>query len=189
MRKILITIACLSAMLLFANLAQAQEMKIGVFHISKIYSESSAGKAVDAKLQQKGKEMEAELNSQGAKVKQMEEELKALAKEAEEKGPAMSEQARLTKAQEFREKAMAFEKAKTDLQRRALEMQQEGAKYEAELKQPIVDVLMQVVVDYGTKNGYTAIFEGRNGGVVYMPVEYDLSDELLPLFEAAWKNR
>lgn len=142
----------------------AAGMKIGVMNVQKIIVQCEAGKAGKARFEVKMKELQG-------KFKQEEETLAGLQKEIEKKSSAWSEETKAAKVRDFQKMKREFQ-AKTEDARFELKQLQDK-----ELE-PILKALEGVVEKFGKDNGYTAIFDSKNG-VIYFDHSVDVSDVIV----------
>lgn len=163
----------LSALVLSAVPAMANETRLGTVDMQKILLLSDAGKDAKDQLAIKAAKYEAEKNLK-------EEELKKLKGELEKQSVLLSENARGAKEKDYQQKLKEYQRflkdAQDDLQAR-----------NDEYTNKIVDEIVKVVQEYGRKNGFTYIFV-KNDSMVYMDEKIDLTDELLKQFNAVRKN-
>jgi len=148
----------------FADGVKAADMKIGVMNVQKIIIQCEAGKEGKARFEVKMKELQG-------KFKQEEETLTALQKEIEKKNSAWSEETKAAKARDFQKMKREFQ-TKTDDARYELKQLQDK-----ELE-PILKALEGVVEKFGKSNGYTAIFDSKNG-VIYFDQAIDVTDKIV----------
>lgn len=147
-----------------ADDVKAAEMKIGVMNVQKIIVQCDAGKQGKARFEVKMKELQG-------KFKHEEEALIALQKEIEKKNSAWSEETKAAKARDFQKMKREFQ-TKTDDARYELKQLQDK-----ELE-PILKALEGVVDKFGKNNGYTAIFDSKNG-VIYFDHAIDVTDRIV----------
>ncbi len=147
-----------------ADGVKAADMKIGVMNVQKIIVQCNAGKAGKARFEVKMKEMQG-------KFKHEEETLAGLQKEIEKKSSAWSEETKAAKVRDFQKLKREFQ-AKTEDARFELKQLQDK-----ELE-PILKALEGVVEKFGKDNGYTAVFDSKNG-VIYFDHAIDVSDVIV----------
>ena len=94
-----------------------------------------------------------------------------LQKEIEKKSSAWSEE---TKAAKMRD----FQKMERELQAKTEDARFELKQLQDKELEPILKALEGVVVKYGQENGYTAIFDSKNG-VIYSNPSIDISDVIV----------
>lgn len=167
MRKtILFTVVlCLA----FATTAFA-EMKIGVINLQQIIATSTKGKQAKSRVDQKMKGMEAKLMN-------MQKDIEKFQKDMQKQSMALSKDAQAKKFQEYRSKLVAFEQMRK-------QSQDEFAKAQKEIIEPVVSLLVKTAQNYAAKKGYDLIINASNT-VLYATKKMDLTDEILKAFNAA----
>ncbi|HTP65911.1 MAG TPA: OmpH family outer membrane protein [Geobacteraceae bacterium] len=168
---LLICITILSAVT-FA--VAADDIKLGTVDLPRIVRESAAGKKAAA-------EMKKLYDKYQTKITAREKELEKLKKNLVEKGNSLSPEQRAAKERELQKKFQAYQEFGKNAQ-------EDVAKKEKGLLDPIMDGLEKLVKDYGRANGYAAI--AVKGSIIYNDARYeakDLSDEILKEFDAAGK--
>jgi outer membrane protein len=148
----------------FAENVKAAEMKIGVMNVQKIIVQCEAGKVGKARFEQKMKELQG-------KFKPEETALATLKQEIEKKSSAWNAETKAAKMRDYQIKGRELQ-AKTEDARFELKQLQDK-----ELE-PILKALEGVVVKYGQENGYTAIFDSKNG-VIYSNPSIDIRDVIV----------
>jgi outer membrane protein len=147
-----------------ADGVRAAEMKIGVMNVQKIIVQCDAGKAGKARFEVKMKEMQG-------KFKLEEETLAGLQKEIEKKSSAWSEEAKAAKVRDF-------QKLKREFQTKTEDARFELKQLQDKELEPILKALEGVVEKFGKDNGYTAIFDSKNG-VIYFDHAIDVSEVIV----------
>jgi outer membrane protein len=65
-----------------------------------------------------------------------------------------------------------------------MEFQRELQSKEGELTKEIIERMQRIMRRVGQTDGYTLILERSEGGVVYVPINYDLTDLLIQRYNA-----
>lgn len=146
------------------------ETKIAVMNVQKIIMLCDAGKQAKVRF-------EARMRDLQGKFKGEQEDLVALKNEIEKKSSAWSEEKKS-------EKTQAFQKMRRELQAKNEDANFELKQLQEKELQPILKSLEGVVVSFGKKNGYTAIFDIK-AGVIYFDKAIDVSDQLVKDLNAA----
>lgn len=146
----------------------ADPAKIGVVDFQRVLKESTAGKAAQEEITQKGKEMEASL--QGKK-----DEIEDLKSRLERESLVMNRDQREEKEREIRIK---INDAKS-LQKKYME---DFKQYEARLITKIQQEFFELVEEIGKQDGYTLILE--RVGVLYGADAVDITDEMIRRYNA-----
>ncbi|GAB6038804.1 hypothetical protein JCM15519_33630 [Fundidesulfovibrio butyratiphilus] len=168
MRNILKCLLVVSMLLAMPLLAQAAD-KVGVVSADDVMANSDVGKRTMADFAAKVEAKQKELARQGDDLKRQDEEFR-------KKSVTMSSEAR---AKEQGALEVKFKKFMED-QNAA---QQQMAREQQRLMEPLLKVFQQVVADYAKKNGFSLIVEKRmvyfaGGGV-------DVTAEVTKEFESA----
>ncbi len=172
-RICLLTFICILSLVTTA--VAADEMKLGVVDLPRVLRESDAGKKAASTLK-------ALYDKYQTRITAKEKELEKLKKTLVEKGETLPPDKRVAKEKELQKKFKAYQEF-------GQKAQQDVAKKEKELLNPIMDNLEKLVKEYGRTNGYAAI--AVKGSVVYNDAKYeakDLSDDILKQFDAAGKS-
>jgi len=167
--KIACTICLFVSFVLCSSSFAKAEPKFAIMNVQKIIVECDSGKAAKVRFDERMKELQVSF-------KEEEKELKALQDEIKKKSSAWSEEKKAEKVREFQKNGREL-KAKTEDAR--FEMKQLQDK---ELE-PILKALEKVVNDFGKKNGYTAIFDAKNG-VIYFDNSIDVTEQVVKLVNA-----
>ncbi|WP_045210956.1 OmpH family outer membrane protein [Desulfonatronovibrio magnus] len=171
MRK---TIIILSAMLLlFCNAAAAE--KFAYVEVQRVLETSKPGEEALNKLSKRFEDMRAELDQERAKLEEMREEM-------EKQSLVLSQDAQEDLETELRRKVREFQEMFQGYQAR---MQQE----EQALSDPIIDLLFDVINEYGAANNYTMIFDAQGSGIIYASDALNLTDTLIEELNKAWEAK
>jgi len=168
--KRITTVVALVLSISFATLAfGAEGVKLATVDVNKVFFNSEAGKAVREQLAAKANKFDAD-------KKAKEEELAKLKGELEKQtGGIFSDEAHKAKEQVFFQK-----KRELDRYLKAAEEEFEATKQE--LTGRSFEELVKLIQDYGKKNGYSIIFF-RNDTMVYVDDKFDLTDEILKVYD------
>ena len=171
--RTIVTTVVLTLTMAFASVAGAAEAKIASVDVQKILVLSDAGKEAKEQLALKAGKYENEKNAR-------EEELKKLKADLEKQSVLLSETARNTKEKDYQQKLKEYQRFLKDAQD---DLQAKNDEY----TNKIVEDIVNVVQDYGRKNGYSFIFV-KNDSMIYADDKADLTDEVLKLFNGAKKK-
>jgi outer membrane protein len=173
MKRIIIALSIALSLGLVSGAFAADGIKIGSVDIQKILISSDAGKEAKEQLAVRANKYEGEKNSR-------EDELKKLKAELEKQNVLLSESARGAKEKDYQQKLKEYQRflkdAQDDLQGK-----------NDELTNKIVGSIVQLIQDYGKKNGYTILFV-KNEGMIYVDEKADLTDAILKEFNASKKK-
>ena len=172
MRKTLL-LSCLLGMLL-ALPFQAQAARIAVIDLQAVLQESNPGKTAMEKLKSYQQDVRSDLQEQKQSLDQ-------LKKELQQQSMMLSEEAKQDKKTQFQKQAQRF-------QSEYQQYQQRMQKKEEELREPIIDVLMNVIQDYGENNDLELILDKRNSGVMYNEQSLEVTDAIIDKLNQAWEE-
>jgi outer membrane protein len=167
MKKFLGLTVFLAALLTLTH-AAAGELKIAYVDLQKALNESGAGMRAKEELKKEAQKREEELSSR-------QEELKKLKEEMDKKRSVWNEETRKKKEEEFQTKSQEFQK-------QYVQYGEELNKKKQETEGKIIEELRVLVDEMAKKNGYTYVFETSMGGILYGPVEDDITDELIEAY-------
>lgn len=165
MKKIILLFVALS---FFSFSAQAGEIKIGYVDFKKAVSESDQGKEALSALEKMVNEKKEVIDAKGNEIKKLDEEL--------------AKQASVLTPESLKKKQSEREKMIRDYQRMVKDSEEDLQKKEVEYIQKISTELRDLLEKLGEKEGYTAIFEVVEGGILYMPKGFDLTDKVIKSF-------
>ena len=164
--------AALVAVFAFCANVQAAEVKIGVFDLQKILTQSAHGQAAKQRFEGRVKELEAQLKPE-------QDALVAMGKDIEKKSSAWDENVKADKIRDFQKRQREFQVKKDDA---GFELKQlQGKEME-----PFMRALQDVVGKIGKSGGYTMIVDAR-AGLLYFDKSIDLSDTIIKQLDAALK--
>ncbi|WP_372827470.1 OmpH family outer membrane protein [Polaromonas sp.] len=158
-------LATLMALLTCA--ASAQEFKIGIVNIDRIFREANTAKAAQAKLEQEFGKREKDLGDVGA-------QLKTLADKFEREAPTLSESQRATRQKQLVEQDR-------DFQRKRREFQEDlNARKNEELQQ-VIERANKVVKTVAESEKYDLVLQEA----VYANPKHDITDKVIKALNAA----
>jgi len=166
MRRIGIIVGII--LLLFAQKAVAEELKIGFVDFVKALNESDAGKKAKADLEFLIKSKQTFIDEKGKSIEKIRGEL-------EKQSSVLSEDARKSKEDEL-------ERLLREYQRLVADSQNEVKKKEGELTADIIKELRQIVQKYGKDKGYSFIIENAEGLVLYSRENIDITETIIKLY-------
>ena len=155
-----------SLLLLLATGARAAEaIKIGIVDMEKIVRTSEPGQAALNKLKDQFKDAKEAMDKQKAEIDKLREDM-------EKQSLVLSQEAKMDKQTMFQRKVRDFQDNAQNYQRK---MKVE----EDKLSKPVLELIMQVVQDYGKKNGFGLLMDGRGAGVVFVSDAVNVTDQVL----------
>jgi outer membrane protein len=143
--------------------------KIGVVDLQRCLAESKVGKRYKTEFSAKAEAADADLKKREGHLKELREAL-------EKQSLVLAPSAKAEKEKEYREKLEAFKE-----QFRAT--QQALQKQDQELTGRIFRDLQAVVKEIGEAGGYGLIVERQEGGVLFIPKEADITDEVIRRYD------
>ncbi len=153
----------------------ADVAKIGTVDFQKIFENSAAGKAAKNQITTAGQGMNADLE----KIKKEIDALKGMIEKNSSSGL-------LSKA--------ALDDKKWELGRKVNEVKALKKRFDQKIQKLQVSLIndarkdvLQIIADYGKKEGYLLIIEEL--GVVYAPKTLDLTDKITQLYDTAYAKR
>jgi outer membrane protein len=165
MKKIISVLSVLIFLGIIPQAFGADVAKIGVFNFQRILSESSAGKMVQKEITTRGNELQKKLKSE-------KDQLDELQKAFEREKLVLSPEKQNEKQREFRIKINDF---KTMQESFAKEFKQLEVKLINKIQKEVFDITDEI----GKLEGYMLILERKTAGVVYHPVQLDITDQII----------
>ena len=150
--------------------AEAQQMKIGVVDMQRALNETEDGRKAKSQLKKIFEDRQKTLDKQ-------QNDLKAMKENLEKQRDVLSREVLAKKFEEY-------QKAFGELQTTYMEFQRELQSKEGELTKGIIDRMQRIMRRVGQTDGYTLILERSEGGVVFVPINYDLTDVLIQRYNA-----
>ena len=149
------------------TLAGAQEFKVGIVNLDRIFREANSAKTAQAKLEQEFNKREKDINDSGAT-------LKAAADKFEREAPTMAESQRTA-----RQKQLADQER--DFQRKRREFQEDLTTRKNEELQQVIERANRVVKTLAESEKYDLIVQEA----VYVNPKHDITDKVLKSLNAA----
>ena len=147
--------------------ASAQEFKIGIVNIDRIFREANSAKAAQAKLEQEFGKREKELADMGT-------QLKTLADKFEREAPTLSETQRATRQKQLVEQDR-------DFQRKRREFQEDLNSRKNEELQQVIERANKVVKTVAESEKYDLVLQEA----VYASPKHDITDKVIKALNAA----
>lgn len=151
----------------------ADVAKIGTLNFQRIFENSEAGKAAKNKMTAEFQRMESDLKQKGEEIKALEETLKRNV-------GVMSKEAQEEKRWEMERKISDVKALKKKYDRKLQEL-------EVQVVKKIRQDLIQLIQEYGKKEGYLLILE--NSSVVYAPKTLDITDHILQQYNEQYAKQ
>ncbi len=147
--------------------AGAQEFKVGIVNLDRIFREANSAKTAQAKLEQEFNKREKDINDSGGT-------LKAAADKFEREAPTMAESQRVA-----RQKQLADQER--DFQRKRREFQEDLTTRKNEELQQVIERANRVVKALAESEKYDLIVQEA----VYVNPKHDITDKVLKSLNAA----
>ncbi len=163
-------VVLLVATALTAHEASAQT-KIGVVDLQLAVASTKAGKAAKEKLEKLTAQKQKELDTKVEKVQKMEEDM-------QKQMPLMSEAGKKDMLEKYRKEMMELQKLYVDNQTTL-------AKKKAELLEPILKKMGEVIQDLALSEGFTLILDRSEGTVLYFQPSLDVTPEVIKRYNQA----
>lgn len=165
----------LSVLLVFCLAATASaEVKIGFVDMKGVIAKSESGSKAMEQLKTQFKDMKDNLDAQ-------KKSLDALKDELQKQSMMLSQEAKQDKEAQYKRKVRDFQDMGQNYQRKLQQAEQN-------LSKPIIDKLLQVVQEYGKKNGFTAIFDKQASGLVYQQDNVDVTNAIIAELNKAMRK-
>ncbi|MBO6937447.1 MAG: OmpH family outer membrane protein [Deltaproteobacteria bacterium] len=148
------------------------QTKIAVVDLQRALMETEDGRRAKRRLERLFKRRQKSLDAAQNKMKQMKEDI-----ERQQKAGVITDEALQRRLEEY-------QKAYMELQSQYVEYQRELAAKEAELTSGILEKMQQILRRMGQSEGYTLILEANEGGVVWVPGNLDLTDDLIQRYNS-----
>ncbi|AKF08250.1 Outer membrane protein H precursor [Sandaracinus amylolyticus] len=145
-------------------------MRIAVVDLQRALNETEDGRRAKARLKRLFKQRQDDLDKRQG-------ELKALKEDIEKNIELWSQETKQRRLEEY-------QKAFVDLQQQYVEYQRELAEREAEATGEIVERMQSILRRIGQAEGYTLIIERNEAGVVWVPTNLDLTDQVIQRYNA-----
>jgi outer membrane protein len=150
-----------SAMALAAVTASAQEFKIGIVNLDRIFREANSAKAAQTKLEQEFSKREKELTDSAS-------QLKTLSEKFEREAPTLAEAARNTRQRQLVDQDREF-------QRKRREFQEDLNTRKNEELQIVIERANKVVKSLAEAEKYDLILQES----VYVNPKHDITDKVI----------
>ena len=150
-----------------SSIASAQEFKVGIVNLDRIFREANSAKTAQAKLEQEFSKREKEINDIGT-------QLKGAADKFEREAPTLAESQRIA-----RQKQLADQER--DFQRKRREFQEDLTTRKNEELQQVIERANRVVKSLAEAEKYDLIVQEA----VYVNPKHDITDNVLKSLNAA----
>lgn len=173
MRRIICLTLCV--FFLVGGTALARDIKVGVVDLQRVLEKSDPGKKALSRLKDKFDGMKSELESK-------KKELDQLRQQMQKQSLVLSQEAKIDKQTEYKQKARDFQDLYQSYKRK---MQLK----EQQLREPIIETLVKVVDAFGKKHDYTVILDKNNSGVVFNKEAVEITDKIIVQLNETWRKQ
>lgn len=157
------------------SLTAGAETKIGFVDMKAVIAKSEPGSKAMEQLKTQFKDMKDNLDAQKKSLDTLKEEL-------QKQSMMLSQEAKLDKEAQYKRKVRDFQDMGQNYQRKLQQAEQN-------LSKPIIDTLIQVIQDYGKKNGFTAIFDKQGSGLLFSQDNIDLTTMIIAELNKAMRGK
>ncbi|MFP4168421.1 MAG: OmpH family outer membrane protein [Desulfonatronovibrionaceae bacterium] len=147
--------------------------KIGVINLEKVMTSSEPAEEAMSELQGKYQAVKEKLDTK-------KEEIETLREEMEKQKMVLSQEAQEDKEAELKKKIQEIRKEARGYEQRIQNEQRQ-------LSEPILELLQEIVSDYGEKKDYTLIIDSQNSGLLYAKDSLDITDVVIDELDKAWR--
>ena len=157
------------------SLTAGAETKIGFVDMKTVIAKSEPGSKAMEQLKTQFKDMKDNLDAQKKSLDTLKEEL-------QKQSMMLSQEAKLDKEAQYKRKVRDFQDMGQNYQRKLQQAEQN-------LSKPIIDTLIQVIQDYGKKNGFTAIFDKQGSGLLFSQDNIDVTTTIIAELNKAMRGK
>lgn len=155
--------------------ASAADTKIGFVDMKAIIAKSEPGAKAMEQLKSQFKDMKDNLDAQKKSLDTLRDEL-------QKQSMMLSQEAKIDKEAQYKRKVRDFQDMGQSYQRKLQQAEQT-------LSKPIIDKLLEIIRDFGKRNGYTAIFDRQASGLVYSQDSVDLTNTIIAELNKAMRGK
>jgi len=170
MRRTLFASLALAAVL-SAGAAEAQTVKIGYINSAELMQDAPGSAAAQAQF-------DAEMQAAQDEIVRLQTELQNMDQALQQQQLTLSPEAKANRQQQLQAKAQEYEQ-------RAGQLQQQADTRRAELVQPIMDQITEVIEALREEGNYAIIMDLVGGSIISADPSLDLTPEVLRRLEAA----
>lgn len=149
----------------------AQTTRIAVVDLQRALNETEDGRRAKARLKRLFEKRQQQLDKSQNALKAQKEQIEQL---IASKAPQKT----------IQDRAANYQKALIELQSTYMEYQRELAEQEGQLTREIIARMERILRRIGQSEGYTLILERNEGGVVWVPSNLDLTDQVIQRYNA-----
>ncbi len=155
---------------LAAGTAEAQTLKIGYINSQEILAQAPGAKEAQAAF-------EKDMKGYTDEAQQLQDELQRMQQQLQQQELTLSPEAKRNRQQQIQQKA-------TDAQQRMQELDQLAAQRRAELIQPVMDKVNEVIEKMREEGSYALILDVAAGSIISADPSLDLTQEVIRRLKA-----
>ena len=159
------------ATLLSAGAAEAQPVKIGYINSTELMQSAPGSSEAQAQF-------DSELQAAQEEIVRLQSELQNMDQQLQQQQLTLSPEAKANRQQQLQAKAQEYEQ-------RAAQLQEQADNRRAELVQPIMDQITEVIEALREEGNYAMILDQAGGSIISADPALDLTQEILRRLEAA----
>ncbi|MDQ3032569.1 MAG: OmpH family outer membrane protein [Myxococcota bacterium] len=146
------------------------QVRIAVVDLQRALNETEDGRRAKTRLKRLFKQRQQELDKRQGELKTLKENIE--------------KNAEIWARDVLQKRAEEYQKAYIELQQQYVEYQRELAEKEAEMTQVIIARMEQILRRIGQAEGYTLIIERNEAGVVWVPGNLDVTDDVIQRYNS-----
>lgn len=173
MRRLLLPLLTITALLLPGFASAAEGMKIGYVNLQRALNEVDEGQAARNRLKAQFEKSQKQLDQEQQALKKKKEEL-------DKKRLAMDEAT-------LRQKMSELDQELVRVSGLYAKLQKELSTAEAEATKEIFGKMQQLVGEIAQAEGFTYVLEANESGLIYGPPSLDLTNDLVRKYNATYK--
>jgi outer membrane protein len=158
------------AFLLTAATSEAQVVKIGYLNSQEVLNSAPGAAEAQARFDQ-------EMESYQVEIQQLEVELEGMQQQLQQQQLTLSPEAKANREQQLQLKVQEY-------QARGTQLQELAARRRAELVQPVMDRITEVIEQLREEGAYSLILDVAAGSIVSADPALDLTQEVIGRLEA-----
>ena len=160
--------------LLFGLPAHSLAAQIAVVDLQVVFQKSNPGKESSQILQEYQQNLRSDLQEK-------KQSLDNLKQKIQQESMMLSEEAKKNKKSKLQKQAQEFRSSVQQYQQKIKQKQKE-------VREPVFDVIRDVVTKHAEKNDYDLVME-KNSGVMYNKESMDITETIIQKLNTAWEKR
>lgn len=151
------------------------QTKVGVVDMQRIIADSVPGQQAMNELRTRFESMKTELDKENEAITKLRED--------------MQRQAMVLSQEAKQDKELEYRRLVRDFQDKFQAFQMNMKAEEDRLSEPILEMLLKVITDYGQRNNFTLIMDGTAGGLLYAEESVIITNAVKEELNKAWQAR